>query len=747
MSSSGAGPVGSMAGVKLVQGLFLLVLTAALSFMALLTSSALKWSSELPSLESLDALEYTSTSIVYASDGVTRIGQIVPAEGETRISTNRIPVSLDEVSPAALAAIVAYEDDQFFSHYGMDLPAVLRAAYEEFFGDAQRGGSTITTQVIKNTLLFDIRSERSLERKFKEIMLALELERRLTKSEILQRYINVVFWGGNVYGIRAAAQAYFGKEPSELNLAEGLYLARLIPSPNARHDDFLGTRASMREVLEKMVRQGTISREMADRTWRYPLEPLGWDVEYDGNGNVISAVRTGEDVLVQSSVSSDLSRDVVIAVRNWLTDRFGEAVVFGSGGLKVITTIDVQAQVAANRASLEAEIPEGAQLAIVGIDPNTGAVLAMVGQKLREGVPPGEFNRATQALRQPGSSFKPIVYATAIEQGGFNQATILVDAPARFEVRGQPDYEPRNHDNTYDGPQTVRAHLNRSRNVPAVKTLEAATPEAVAEKARQLGYDVEPYLAMALGSFEVTPLQHTAAIAAFANGGVYVEPYFVQRVEDSDGNVIYEASPHSARVWSEETAYIMLDLMHGNVVDREPATGFSNRAALPGRWVAGKTGTTNDEKDIWFVGITPGLVASVWIGYDDNTRLPSRMTLSDGTVDLVNSSRQPIYVWNAFAEAALRGRSGAGEGFPVPEGVVFHRIDLKTGAPSENGVLAAFRRSDDLAAQQLAPAVRLRIPIDTATGLRATVDTPADRIQIIEVTPEEAFEYLPSGAG
>src|SRR5690606_38535403 len=297
-----------------------------------------------------------------------------------------------------------------------------------------------------------------------------------------------------------------------------------------------------------------------------------------------SATRTDQDVLVQGSVSSDLSRAVVIAVRNWLTDRYGESVVFGSGGLKVITTIDVQAQVAANQASLNAEIPEGAQMAIVGIDPSTGAVLAMVGQKLEEGQPPGEFNRATQALRQPGSSFKPIVYATAIEQGGYNQATVLVDAPATFEIRGQPPYEPKNHDNAYDGPQTVRAHLNRSRNIPTVKTLEAATATAVAEKARELGYDVQPYPAMALGSFEVTPLQHTAAIAAFANGGVYIEPYFIQRVEDSEGNVIYEAAPHSARVWSEETAYIMLDLMHGNVVDRDPATGFSNRASVPGRF-------------------------------------------------------------------------------------------------------------------------------------------------------------------
>ncbi|HZJ10180.1 MAG TPA: transglycosylase domain-containing protein [Trueperaceae bacterium] len=733
--------------MKLVQGAFLVLLTAALSFLALLTSSTLKWAGELPSLEGLDALEFTSTSIVYAADGVTRIGMLVPAEGESRVSTNRIPVSLDEVSPAALQAIVAYEDDQFYNHYGLDLPAFMRATYEEFFGAAQRGGSTITTQVIKNTLLQEIRSERSLERKAKEIMLAIELERRHTKSEVLQRYINVVFWGGNVYGIRAAAQAYFGKDPIELNLAEGLYLSRLIPAPNARHEDFSGTRASMREVIDKMVRLGTISSEMAERTWRYPLEPLGWEVSYGADGSLLSAVRTDADVLVQGSVSSDLSRAVVIAVRNWLTDRYGDGVVFGSGGLRVITTIDVQAQLAANEASLTAEVPEGAQMAIVGIDPATGAVLAMVGQKLEEGVRPGELNRATQAYRQPGSSFKPIVYATAIEQGGFNQATILVDGPATFEVRGQEPYQPDNWDFSYDGFQTVRANVNRSRNIPAVKALEAATPEAVAEKARELGYDVEPYYAMALGSFEVTPLQHTAAMAAFANGGVYIEPYFIQRVEDAEGNVMYEASPHSARVWSEQTAYIMLDLLHGNVVDREPAYGLSNRAVVPGRRVAGKTGTTNDERDIWFVGLTPGMVASVWIGNDDSSSMPASMTLSNGNTDSVTSSRQPIYAWNDFVENALRGRSSGGEGFPVPDGIVFHRIDLKTGAVDPNGVMAAFRESADLNAQQFMPALRISLPIDTATGLRATVDTPADRIKIIEVTPDEAAQYLPEGAG
>ncbi len=373
---------------KLIQGAFLVLLTAVLSVGSLFGASALRWAQELPSLDGLDALEFTATSQVFARDG-TQIGQIVPVVGEDRASTNRIPVSLDEISPAAMQAIIAYEDSDFFRHYGFDIFAVARAFYEEFFGNADRGGSTITTQVVKNTVLFDLRSDRSLERKAKELMLAVELERRLTKAEILQRYVNVVYWGGNVYGIRAAAQTYFGKDPTQLTLAEGLYLARLIPAPNPRHEDFVGTRASMRQVLTSMVRDGTISQAAADRAWRERLQPLGWRVTYDGQGEVVEAERTGDEVVVQSSLSSDLSRHVLIHVRNFLLDRFGDAVVFGQGGLRVFTTIDVQAQRAANAAAIAADLPAGAQLAIVGLDPATGGILAMVGEKVSEGVPPG----------------------------------------------------------------------------------------------------------------------------------------------------------------------------------------------------------------------------------------------------------------------------------------------------------------------------------------------------------------------
>jgi penicillin-binding protein 1A len=450
-------------------------------------------------------------------------------------------------------------------------------------------------------------------------------------------------------------------------------------------------------------------------------------------------------VKVTSSIDTNLSRGVMLAVRNWLVQRYGANVVFGSGGLKVYTTIDVQAQKAAMAASRETQVPPGAQMAIVGIDPKSGGVLAMVGQKLGPGEKPQDFNRAIQAYRQPGSSFKPIVYATAIQQGALNEASILVDNPTVFKVNGKPDYKPKEWDKLYEGYETARLALDRSRNIPAVKALQEATPQAVAVKAQELGYNVKPYLGMALGSFVVTPMQHAAAIAAFANGGVYTAPYYVQKVVDAQGNVIYQAHPRRIRVWTAQTAYIVLDMMHGTVADRKPYWALSWRANVPGHWLAGKTGTTDNERDIWFVGATPGLVAAVWIGNDDNSPMPRHMIYADGSTHLVTSSQQPIYAFNRFAQGALLGRSAAPNGFPVPNGIAFHHIDLKTGALDPAGTKAAFKASTDLSVQGMLAGGQLRIPIDRRTGLRATVDTPPEQIQMISVDPKNIERYYPSG--
>ncbi len=734
-----------MVPVKIVQGLLLLALTAVLSLAALLGSSALHWAQNLPSLAPVEALQYTSDSTVYARDG-TSIGTLVPAIGKNKEPTNRIPVTLSQVSPAALEALVASEDDQFFREYGFSPSGIAKAVYQVLVGRSRRGGSTITTELVKNTVLRDIADERSLNRKVKEFLLAIELEQRLTKKEILQRYVNVVFWGGNVYGIRAASQAYFGLDPIQLNLAQGLYLAVLVPAPNAMHGDFAAARHGMRVVLDKMVRRGSISAADARQAWNYRLEPRGWAVTYDGHGNIVKATRTGSAVQVASSIDTSLSRGVMLAVRNWLVKRYGDSVVFGSGGLSVYTTIDVQAQKAAMAASRDTQVPKGAQMAIVGIDPKSGGVLAMVGQKLGGDRRPQDFNRALQAYRQPGSSFKPIVYATGIQEGALNEASILVDDPTTFKVNGKPDYRPKEWDNAYEGYETARLALDRSRNIPAVKALQEASPQAVAAKARLLGYDVKPYLGMALGSFVVTPMQHAAAIAAFANGGVYTVPYFVRKVVDARGDVLYQAHPRRTRVWSPQTAYIVLDMMHGTVKDRRPYWALSWRAQASGRWIAGKTGTTDSERDIWFVGLTPGLVTAVWIGNDDNAPMPRHMVYADGSQHLVTSSQQPIYAFNRFVQGALQGHSTDPNGFPVPAGIVFHRIDLKTGAPDPAGTKAAFEAGSVLKGRSLLGGGGLRVAIDTSTGLRATAATPPDRIRVISVDPKNVGQLFPAGA-
>lgn len=732
--------------LKILQGLFLLVLAVVLSVAGLLTASAFKWAHDIETDPALDLSKldtdisgFTATSQVFDRNG-TRIGEILPYFGEGRETTNRIPVTLDQVSPAALQAIIAYEDSEFFSHYGFDLPGIAKAFYEQFFGSQGRGGSTITTQVIKNELLQEQASDRSLERKVKEIMLAVELERRLTKPEILQRYINVFLWGGNVYGIHAAAQAYFGKNPIDLTLAEGLYLARLIPAPNARHDDdFNLTRASMRTILDRMVAEGNISQETADRAWKEKIQPTGWVVQYDDNGNVLSATQTGEQIRAQTTVSTSdaIYAQVNIAVRNELRDKYGSGLL-QQGGLKIYTTIDPQAQKAAEEASLNAEVPPGAQLAFVGIDPATGEILAMMGEKRTAGVPPEELNRALQSYRQPGSSFKPIVYATAMEVAGFTEATVLVDQQTSFKVPGQADYKPVNHDNTFMGSMTIRQALNKSRNIPAIKAMEAATPDAVAARARELGYqNIEPFWSLALGSIEVTPRQHAASFSAFANGGVKMEDHFIQRIEDANGRVLYEARPRSTKIWSPQTAYIMLDTLHGNVVD---ASAFSARAAIDGRWIAGKTGTTNDERDIWFVGMTPGMVSAVWIGFDDNSRIPKEIDASltrmgDGNV---NSSRQPVYIWKEFVEAALRGKP-AGE-YPVPEGIVFRNMDLTTGG--SGGTSAAFRSDTQLNGAGLQSQLTIEVPYDTCAKKRAVTTTPRNCLEVKQVPANGIASYL-----
>jgi penicillin-binding protein 1A len=631
---------------------------------------------DLPDLAQLDRLRLTATSTLYARDG-SLLAQIASVEEGRAI--HRGLVRLSQVSPAAVAAIVFSEDRRYFQHYGVDFLRLFGALYAVLKGDLQ-GGSTISTQVLKNTLLKDLAQERTLERKIKEWILALELERRYTKEEILEMYLNVIPWGGNAVGIAGAAEAYFGKDPGGLSLAEGLYLASLIPAPNARYGDLKGVRERMRRLLDEMVAEGWVSREVAEAAWREPLEPSGWRARYDEGGNLLEARLVDPEARLVRSISPKMASHFVLEVRRFLEARFGKEKVYGEGGLKVYTTLDPVMQRAAEAAAQRARLPEGAELALVGLDPETGEVLALVGGIRREN---DQYNRATRALRNPGSAVKPFVYATALE-AGWTQATLVPDRPLEFPDPSQPGgvWRPKNFSGTFlNRSITLRYALDLSLNLPAIYTAHQVGVEKVAEKLAQAGFAVRyPTLAIAIGGASITPIDLAAAYAAFVNGGYRVAPIFVARVEDARGEVLYRATPERRLLFDPLVAYQGWDLLKGYVYDLGEK-GLAKGARIPGRVVGGKTGTTNEARDLWFAGVTRGLSAVVWVGRDDNR--PLRMGGREPSSSVVNPP-----IWRDFVAEALRGRPG--QDFPLPPGLVRARVDLLSGYPSAGGVEMVF---------------------------------------------------------
>lgn len=668
--------MGKLVGVRVFRLVFLLLAGLLAGAGLALGYLAYAYTRNLPDLSQFDRLRLTATSTLYARDG-TPLAQIASVEEGRAI--HRSLVRLSEVSPAAVAAIVFSEDRRFYQHYGVDFVRLLGALYAILRGDLQ-GGSTITTQVIKNTLLKELAQARSLERKFKEWVLALELERRYTKSEILEMYLNVVPWGGNAVGLKGAAEAYFGKDPAALTLAEGLYLASLVPAPNARYSDLRGVRERMRFLLDQMVAEGWVSREVAEAAWREPLVPKGWRVRYGEGGEVLEAALVDPEARVLRQLDYRMAPHFVLEVRRFLESRFGREKVYGEGGLRVYTTLDPAMQRAAEAAAQKARLPEGAELAIVGLDPDTGEVLALVGGVRREG---DEYNRATRALRNPGSAVKPFVYATAFEEG-WTQATLVPDRPLEFPDPSQPGgvWRPKNFSGTFLNREvSVRYALDLSLNLPAIYTARAIGVERVARKLAEAGFAVKyPTLAIAIGGASITPVDLAAAYAAFVNGGYRVAPLYVRRVEDAQGRVLYQALPERRRLFDPLAAYQGWDLLKGYVYDLGEK-GLAKGARIPGRVVGGKTGTTNEARDLWFAGATRGLSAVVWVGRDDNQ--PLRMGGREPSSSVVNPP-----IWRDFVAEALRGRPGGD--FPPPQGLEKARFDLVSGLASSQGVEAWF---------------------------------------------------------
>ena len=512
----------------------------------------------------------------------------------------RIDVPLSGMSQHLVRAVVAIEDQRFYEHSGVDIVRVAGAALNNLReGRRAQGGSTLTQQLARQSFLT---LDKTIRRKVKEIIVAARLEREFTKDQILELYLNKVYFGDGLYGAEAASLGYFGKHANELDVAESALLAGLVKSPSTYAPTVSRDRAIARRnlVLEQMRDTGAIDAATYSAAVESPL--------------------TMNDALRREESFGLYFKE---EVRKQLVQQFGWERVY-QGGLKVYTTIDPEAQKAAEseiaraladiekRRSRNKRVPAAneppLQGALVAMDPHTGEVRALVGGRDFDASP---FNRATQARRQPGSAFKPFVYAAALERG-YSPGTLLTNLNDPV-MTVQGEWVPE--DEHLESPEmTMRTALRTSSNRAAVRMLEeVGIPETVAY-AKRLGVGSVPSVpSLALGSGEVTLLSMTAAYGAFANEGMLPQPTFIRRVEAADGTVLLETRPAQERAVSEATAFMMSAMM-ADVINAGTAwTARREGFTLP---AAGKTGTTNDYHDAWFVGYTPKLVAGVWVGYD-----------------------------------------------------------------------------------------------------------------------------------
>ncbi len=549
---------------------------------------------------------------------------------------NRQVVPLTDVPPMIRQAVLAIEDERFYSHRGVDPRAIARALWRNVReAELVEGASTITQQLARTVFLTQ---ERAIGRKVSEILLAIEIERRLTKEEILERYLNQVYFGQGAYGIEMAARVYFGKPVKNVTLPEAALLAGLLRAPSlySPYRNFVGAKARQEAVLAKMASLGFISTEEAA-------------------GARVAKIRLAPPNAGLAGIRAPYFVSFILAR---LLETYGEDMVY-KGGLKVHTTLDTRMQAIAERA-VRNGIASGqkrklnvGQAALVTVDPNTGAVRAMIGGMDFEA---SQFNRAWQARRQPGSAFKPFVYATAIERG-MSPTRIIDDSPITYRIPGTRDWSPKNYDHRFSGPVTLRRALERSINVAAVRTLHELGPDLVVEQAKKMGIEslLHPHLSLALGTAEVTPLEMATAFSTLANGGLRVRSMSIVKVTDARGKVLEEHRPLREVGLRADVTYVMNDLLKG-VIQRGTGT-----AAAIGRPAAGKTGTTDDYRNAWFVGYTPHLSTAVWVGNDDNT--PTRRVVGGGL---------PAEIWAAFMRPAL-ARTPAADWSP-PEGVVITTV-------------------------------------------------------------------------
>ena len=720
------------------------------------------YAGDLPQISALD--DYTPNTItrVYAANGHV-IGEFA--------TERRVVVKYEEISPRLHQAIISAEDADFDRHFGISVSRIVITAAEDVFKRRLAGASTLTQQLARKLFLTD---EKTWERKIKEALLAIQIERRYTKREIFTLYCNQIYFGHGAYGVEAASRLYFNKRSKDLTLEEAATIAGIIQTPE-RQSPFVDMRRALRRrnyVLDRMAEEGYITKAMATEATKKPIEARGQptqeesiapyfveevrkylerkygakqlyenglsvytslDVDLQIGANraldaglrkldkrrgfrkprrnllaegrsleqyredrwerliapeqvvpaVVMAIGTAKKAPAPSKTSSPVplaqrpvsSGSVRLRIGRYAADlgktgvawtrRASAAEMFKPGDLIEVRVQKVDDTAGALIVTLEqTPLVDGAVLAI---DNRTGQIRAMVGGL---SFARSKFNRATQAYRQMGSGFKPVVYTAAIDRG-FTPTTVLLDTPVSYSAgAGQPPYSPRDYDGKYEGPITLRRALEQSRNVPAVRTMVQVGPKHVVEYARRFGFQgpMEPYLSLALGSAEASLLEVTAAYSVFPNQGVLMKPYQILKIVDRQGNLLEETRPQPREAIPADTAYVMTSLMRG-VVQR--GTGAA-AAAL--EWpLGGKTGTTNDYTDAWFTGFDPGITAGVWVGHDDKKPLGPSET----------GALAALPIWIDFMKVYIdaRGDRQNPPTFEAPGNIVFVNIDRTTGQP------------------------------------------------------------------
>ncbi|QWE10668.1 penicillin-binding protein 1A [Polynucleobacter sp. es-EL-1] len=720
-------------GNPLIKALLIICMLFAVVFTLLMGYAFLIAKPNLPKISALVDYNPKSPLRIYTADKVL-IGEF----GEER----RKVIPLSEIPMSMRNAVLAIEDDRFYSHGGVDYVGILRAALTNLRGNLSQGASTITMQVARN---FFLSNEKTFSRKIYEVLLSWEIESQLSKDKILEIYMNQIFLGQRAYGFSSAAQIYFGKDIKDISIAEAAMLAGLPKAPSAYNPVSNFRRAKIRQeyILQRMRDLSYITPEQYQNAMAEELHIRGLGNEFSTRADfpaemvrqllftqygeaiysqgidvyttilkadqdaAYRAVRRGifdydlrhayrgpegfidlpedsvkrqraiDEALLAYPQLDDLQSGVVLNVKPkemQVMIATGDLITLKGEGMKLANaslTDSTQPKKRLRPGAIVRLLSDGgvwklAQLpqveaAFVSMNADTGAILSLVGGfDFRR----NQFNHVTQAQRQPGSSFKPFIYAAALEKG-FSPSTMVNDAPLSIGSMetGSQAWEPKNYDGKYDGLMRLRTALAKSKNLVSVRIIRAIGPSYAQEYIQRFGFEADkhpPYLTMALGAGSVTPLQMASAYSVFANGGYRVDPYLINKMVDSKGTVLFEAKPTEAgvdatRVLDARTAFVM-DSMLQEVT--KSGTAASARAKLGRNDIAGKTGTTNDSHDAWFAGYSPKVVAIAWIGFDKPQSLGDRET----------GGGLALPMWTTYMATALKNEPQQGR--EVPAGVI-----------------------------------------------------------------------------